>query len=95
MQCKNCNALSVELSEKRKQWREVESSMKATHEKEVETLKRRLKEEKQKNEEMEAELREAQKTINRLQENQNSLEASKGPVVAQTLERFIRGMLYS
>ena len=70
--------------------------MKASHEKEVETLKQRLKEERQKNEKVEAELLQAQQTIHRLQESRNALEArAAGPVVAQTLDRFIRGMLYS
>ena len=44
------------LLEKKRQWMEVESSMKAAHDKEVETLQNRVKEEQQKTEELKKEL---------------------------------------
>ena len=65
---------------------EVESSMKAAHDKEVETLKNRVKEEQQKTEEL-------KKELTSLEEELDSVKESEGPVVTKTLERVIRGML--
>ena len=70
---------------------EVESSMKAAHDKEVETLKNRVKEEQQKTEELKKELRECCEKITSLEEELDSVKESEGPVVTKTLERSLEG----
>ena len=67
--------------------------MKAAHDKEVETLKNRVKEEQQKTEELKKELRECREIIASLEEEIDSVKESEGPGVTKTLERVIRGML--
>lgn len=67
--------------------------MKAAHDKEVETLKNRVKEEQQKTEELKKELRECREKITSLEEELDSVKESEGPVATKTLERVIRGML--
>lgn len=60
---------------------EVESSMKAAHDKEVETLQNRVKEEQQKTEELKKELWECREKIASLEEELDSMKESEGPVV--------------
>ena len=67
--------------------------MKAAHDKEVQTLKNRVKEEQQKTEELKKELRECREKITSLEEELDSVKESEGPVATKTLERVIRGML--
>ena len=67
--------------------------MKAAHDKEVESLKNRVKEEQKKTEELKKELRECREKIASLEEELDSVKESEGPVVTKTLESVIRGML--
>ena len=59
--------------------------MKAAHDKEVETLKNRVKEEQQKTEELKKELRECREKITSLEEELDSVKESEGPVVTKNI----------
>lgn len=95
--CRNCQQLNKELVTKRKQWTEYETVINATHENAMGALKSRLKDEQHKYAEKEKELQKAKKTIDTLQKEIKQIKETscteQAPVVAETLQRLIRGVL--
>ena len=95
-QCTNCLQLNQELLDKQTRWRELENDLRSTHERAVVALETRLKDERNKRDEVERELEVAKNTIDNMKEEIEKMKQrprhSNAPVVTQTVESLIRGV---